>query len=335
MMREVSLARHTWDLIRPLEPNADTLHVERHLPTQFQLSPPRAETGIFNPSYGNSLSGGEKSPESDLYSSFKSPSTLSSSLSKDRSRSAPQALMFSQSPSFRQQFDTPRTETFLSDSQTLGSSDEATYFSTQMGPESQTTANSMAETKFSPEFAVAPLLINRPIQAEIIPPASNISVEPALVVRSQTVPLIAPPEKSKSGWRSKLTKSKKEIAVTSGDSSSISSTTLESQRLEEISLKNLTIEKSSKSSSKSKSSKNFRDFNVSLSQNSSSALFWSHSSIHILDVGKSPPTIIHATSTDSTCIMAAVTKLYLAYIIKSQDQKLTVISAPSLSALLC
>jgi hypothetical protein len=102
----------------------------------------------------------------------------------------------------------------------------------------------------------------------------------------------------------------------------LSSTTLESQRLEEICLKSSTA--TSKGSARSKSAKKIRDIKVYLSQNSSYALFWSQSSIHVFDVGKSPPTIIHATSTDSTCVLAALTKVHLAYIIKSQEQKLTV-----------
>jgi hypothetical protein len=56
--REVSVARHAWDHLKPLESNADTINVERHLPTKFQLSSPRLETGMpFHTGYGNLLSG--------------------------------------------------------------------------------------------------------------------------------------------------------------------------------------------------------------------------------------------------------------------------------------
>jgi len=78
---------------------------------------------------------------------------------------------------------------------------------------------------------------------------------------------------------------------------------------------------SSKSSSRGKHGKNI---NVYLSQNSTHALFWTQPSIHILDVGTSPPSIIRAVSTESTCVLAAITKVHLAYIIGTRDQKLTV-----------
>jgi hypothetical protein len=64
--------------------------------------------------------------------------------------------------------------------------------------------------------------------------------------------------------------------------------------------------------------------NVYLSENSTNALFWTQASIHLWDVGTSPPTIKRAISTESTCVLAAVTKAYLAYIVGNRDQKLTV-----------
>src|SRR5215469_15768414 len=48
MAREITLARRTWDLLKPLEVNADTINVERHLPSQFQLSPPKLEGVMFS-----------------------------------------------------------------------------------------------------------------------------------------------------------------------------------------------------------------------------------------------------------------------------------------------
>jgi hypothetical protein len=94
---------------------------------------------------------------------------------------------------------------------------------------------------------------------------------------------------------------------------------LESQRLEEISLKNLTTVP--KGAVRGKSGKTI---NVQLSQNSSHALFWTQPSIHILDMATSPPIVIRAVLTESTCVLAAVTKVHLAFIIGTRDQKLTV-----------
>jgi hypothetical protein len=130
---------------------------------------------------------------------------------------------------------------------------------------------------------------------------------------------VAPPEKGKSNWMSKKFGSKKESLKTSGDSSSLSSTTLESQRLDEISLKSLVS--TAKASIKGKSARNI---NVYLSQNSTFSLFWTQSLIHIWDVGTSPSTMVRAIATEGTCLLAAVTKVHLAYIIGTRDQKLTV-----------
>jgi hypothetical protein len=93
----------------------------------------------------------------------------------------------------------------------------------------------------------------------------------------------------------------------------------DSQKFEEISLKSLT--NAAKNSGRGRSSKNI---NTYLSQNSTYALFWTQPSIHIWDVGTSPPCFRRAISTESTCILAAVTRVHLAYIIGTRDQKLTV-----------
>jgi hypothetical protein len=134
----------------------------------------------------------------------------------------------------------------------------------------------------------------------------------------RTVPIIASAEKGKSRWRLKFTASKK-APVTSGDSSSLSSTALEAQRLEEVSLAALLS--TQKANSRGKPSKNI---NVSLSHNSTLGLFWTQLLIQVWDMGTSPPTMIRAILPESTCILAAVAKAHLAYIIGTRDQKLTV-----------
>lgn len=42
------------------------------------------------------------------------------------------------------------------------------------------------------------------------------------------------------------------------------------------------------------------------------------------DIGLSPPVLGRAVATESTCVLAAVTKVHLAYIIGTRGQKLTV-----------
>lgn len=135
----------------------------------------------------------------------------------------------------------------------------------------------------------------------------------------RTVPIVPSSEKGKSKWRLKFTTSKKAPTGTSGDSSSLSSTALEAQKLEEISLAALLT--TQKSHSRGKPSKNI---SVTLSQNSTLALFWTQLLIHVWDVGTSPPTMMRALLPESTCILATVAKSHLAYIIGNRDQKLTV-----------
>ncbi|EFE38399.1 WD40 repeat protein [Trichophyton verrucosum HKI 0517] len=105
---------------------------------------------------------------------------------------------------------------------------------------------------------------------------------------------------------------------TSGDASSHSSGSMENQRPEEICLKNLTS--AAKSQGKGKVSKLM---NVSLSQNSTNALFWMPSTIQVWDVGVTPAAVTRIIPTEGSCLLAAVTKRYLAYIVGSKDQKLT------------
>ncbi|KAL1844143.1 hypothetical protein VTJ49DRAFT_4995 [Mycothermus thermophilus] len=137
---------------------------------------------------------------------------------------------------------------------------------------------------------------------------------------AQTVPLVTPPPaaKSRSKWRLKFAQAKKSPAPTSGDSSSLSSTALETQRLDEISLAPLIS--SHKAGPRGKSSKNI---NVYLSDNSTLGLFWTQFMIHVWDIGASPPALVRAIAPESTCILAAAGRVHLAYIIGTRDQKLT------------
>lgn len=316
MIREISLARHAYELLKPLEANADTINVERHLPTHFHLSPPKAETGIpFSPGYGPMISSSSShAPEVDSISPPKIRSTFQGSSSEDRSRSISHSLQVPRSSEFRQRLATPGTE--LS-SENLTSSDGALQMDAHKPLESSSTTESVMETPFSPDSIGTGHAFQHPsIERSTSIAAFNLATVP----RSRTVPVLSsPPDKGKAGWRTKLTRSKKESYKPSGDTSSSSSNTLEPQKLDEISLKSLSSVP--KGIMRGKSGRNI---NVQLSQNSSHALFWTQPSIHILDVGTSPPTVIRAVSTESTCVLAAITKFHLAYIIGTRDQKLTV-----------
>jgi hypothetical protein len=315
--REVSLARHAWEHLKPLESNADTINVERHLPTQFQLSPPRMDTGMpFHAGYGNILSGeGSRIQDPERpYSPTTNRSVFPSSISSNRANLLPQSLVSPQtphSPKSRLKSDTPYAE--HAPSEDLTSSDGLDCIDPLKTSEvPRWPSTGAVETPISPNFS-------RGSQSRL-QSISNVSFEPEALIKSRTVPLVAPPEKGKSRWRSKLTGSRREVPKpATRDSSSLSSTTLESQRLEEFSLKSLAS--SSKVSSRGKSGKSI---NVYISQNSTYALFWTQAAINIWDVGNSSPLLGRAISTESNCVLAAVTRVYLAYIIGTRDQKLTV-----------
>lgn len=137
-------------------------------------------------------------------------------------------------------------------------------------------------------------------------------------------------EKGKSRWKFSFGSIRRAPPPTSGDSSSLSSTGTENQRLEEIPLGGLV------GGSKSTRGKNAKTMNAYLSQNSTLAIFWAHTSIQIWDVGTSPPTITRGITTESTCILAAVAKSHAAYIIGTRDQKLTVsLTCPNNQCLPC
>jgi hypothetical protein len=317
--REVLVARHTWDHLKPLESNADTINVERHLPTQFQLSSPRLETGMpFHAGYGNILSG-ESSRMHEPEPPYPPPASRSvfpGSMSSDQQILASQSLISPQtphSPKFRQ-----KSATEISPSDDLTSSDGLAIDTPKTSDIPRRPSSGVVEAPTSPDFS-------RGGQSRL-QSVSTVSFEPEALTKSRTVPLVAPPEKGKSRWRSKLTGSRREVPkAATGDSSSLSSTTLESQRLEEFSLKSLVS--SSKVSSRGKSGKSI---NVYLSQNSTYALFWTQAAINIWDVSNSSPLLGRAISTESNCVLAAVTRVYLAYIIGTRDQKLTVSTSKGL-----
>lgn len=315
MMREVTFARDTWELLKPLESNADTINVERHLPTQFQMNAPKVETGMpFHPGYANMLrEGRHQSYEPESSSHPPSHIQIPDPRFADRSRSMPTAFPMSpNSPGLGKRVEVQRAD--LTPSEELTSSDGANYFDTPGTSDPAQKSPSNIGDVISP---LSPGLTPQTGSQSRLQSISTMSFDPEPLQKSRTLPSVPPPEKGRSRWRSKLTSSRKESSKTSGDSSSLSSTTLESQKLEEISLKNLV------SSSKISRGKSGKNINVAISQNSPYVLFWTQASINIWDVGASSPILGRAVLTESNCVLAAVTKVHLAYIIGTRDQKLT------------
>lgn len=268
--REVTLARRTWEILRPLETDADTINVERHLPSHFQMQPPKMDADdLF--SHAHRHHGRLVIPD------HRSP---------DPSPSASQNLLTPQSPhhiQFNPEQVFSEASTYINRSDRGRERDQA------------------QESTFGVSAPLTNIETKRSSQ-EYLP-------------RRKSEP---PAEKPKSRWRL-FGSTRKSTAPTggSGDSSSLSSGSLENQKLEELPLSSLVKEQKSKG-------KTAKIINSCLSENSTLAMFWSQWSIQVWDVGTSPPTVVKNLSPDSTCILAAVAKTHAAYIIGTRDQKLTV-----------
>jgi hypothetical protein len=307
LAREVPIARQTWELLGPLQPDADTINVERHLPTQFQLGPPKPEsTGLLPPGYSSMPGvGAERPREPDVFpSSHPGQSSFAGQTFLDLPGPAFPSPLSPKSPGYYQPPPTLRAEQSRSNLQ----------FDSKRKP----TEESESTLTFAPSD---PAFLTEPPPFSQDTPGFRRQVtpqEPHLIHTPRTIPMVTAPEKGKSKWRL-FTTSKKTTAPPAADSSSLSSTTLEAQKLEEVSLSGLLG--TQKGHSRGKSSK---IINVHLSQSSTFALFWTQLLIHVWDVGTSPPTMVRAILPESTCILAAVARTHLAYIIGTRDQKLTV-----------
>jgi hypothetical protein len=325
-MREMTLASQVWDLLEPYESHLDAINLERHAPTYFQLPPPRTEGGAsYNSSYTTSITSKSKlSFDTEPPSPFHGRTTFASAAAQDRSRSLPHNITPSQispsqiSPSvgsFSQRLDTPSTQ--YSSTEIMPVESSRHNESQKLAELRKVSTSNTDEITFAPDHAY--------------PPTSSPQEQPGgndpgsyFVSRSATLSNHHERKKAKGGskWMSAFTTSRKEsMTGQSLDTSSLSSSTIESQRLNEISLDNLVRMPKKSSISKSKAAK---AINVFLSQNSTNALFWSQSLIQIWDVGASPPAMTRVFPTESSCYKAAVTKTYLACIIGTRDPRLTV-----------
>ncbi|KAK4194435.1 hypothetical protein QBC40DRAFT_33483 [Triangularia verruculosa] len=300
--REVTAVRQAWELLEPLRPDADTINVERHLPTQFQLRPPKSRaSGLLPPGYANTLAIGAERPHgSEVYSSsYPGKTVVSSPTSIDLGGSLYPGLVSPQTPSQLQISLPLRHER----SHTNMTADHRSK------PPDDLEKLDSAFLTDPPPFSHGSPVFKR---------LQNSTDDVPSIHTPRSVPIVTSTEKGKSKWRLKFTTSKKAPVGISGDSSSLSSTALEAQKLEEISLAPLLS--TQKHHGRGKPSKSI---NVTLSQSSTLALFWTQLLIHVWDVATSPPTMMRVILPESTCILAAVARTHLAYVIGTRDQKLT------------
>ncbi|TGO15708.1 hypothetical protein BPAE_0548g00010 [Botrytis paeoniae] len=319
IMREMALARQVWDLLEPFESHADAMHLERYVPTYFQLPPPKMDGAIpYHPAYGNSSASNVKMRTYDTEppSPSHNKTTFISAAAQDRSRSLPHTMPSQVSPTvgtFSQRLDTPIT--LPSSSSDLVSLDGSRSGETSRIPDLRKNSTTTDETPFSLDS------VGNTSPNDHTPYGMSSEGGTYFVNRPTMGQSHSDRKKSKGGskWTSVFTGTRKEsIPGQSVETTSLSSSALEAQRLDEINLESLV--RVPRKTSKSKSAK---AINISLSQNSTNGLFWTQSLIQIWDMGASPPAMTRVFPTESSCYKASVTKMYLAYIIGTRDPKLT------------
>ncbi|RLL97662.1 hypothetical protein CFD26_104815 [Aspergillus turcosus] len=255
MVREVSLARYTWEHLKPLSPNVEAINAERHLPTQFLLAPSRFDQARRD----SGTASGPSSPPPFGFSGFP----------QGRSN-APRAEPWVDSPpppGNRRMSETPPPRTVR-----VGSGDPPFSADAVGGFEPLSKSTTFTHTSSSSSGGIRALS----------PPASS--------------------DKSRSKWKSRFTTTKKETRE-HADASSLSSATLESQKLDEIDLKSLS--RRGKHSGGGRFAQNIKSL------------------IQIWDVSTCPPMMKDAISTDGFCIFAAVTGTHVAYMTGDRDRKQT------------
>ncbi|KAL1953032.1 hypothetical protein VTO42DRAFT_3741 [Malbranchea cinnamomea] len=301
--REISLVRRAWALLKPLQPNTESISAERHLPDQFQLLPPENEAEMASHSayaefYGKDAAGEQMDGDSSTH--------RASRLGLQSPRSPDLNSMSQRTPSAQHQLrSSPKSDTFAPEG--TGFIDETTLVDQRRKPDRTVTFGSLNP--------ISPVPAHSPARSDQRQPSPPRRERPRPT--SFSLDRKDGKRESKSKWGlHRLGLTRRDSVAHTADSSSISSNALDQQKLEEISLKALVA--ASKSHSRGKGS-----INVALSPNSTRALFWTPASIQIWDVGTSPPTFTRAISTENTCLMAAVTKSFLAYIVGPRDQKLT------------
>jgi hypothetical protein len=282
MLREVPLARYTWESLKSIIPNVEGVNVERHLPTQFLLSPPKADQ-LRRGSEG--AQGGLSPP-----APFSIPQRRWNGIRTDSSEN-----LFS--PSNRKMSDPsppPRTPRAVPGEHPFSADDVGEPFS-------RTTSIEQFSNK-------------------------GVTFTAKSLSSSSGTRTLSPPDRSdkSSRWKSRFNMARRDTKD-SADTSSLSSATLESQKPEEIDLRALVNR--TKDGTKGKSNQNI---NVSVSQDSTYTLFWTHSTIQIWDVSTCPASFKHSVSTEGFCVLATVTGQYLAYMIGDRDQRLTVSGLPVL-----
>ncbi|KAI9150462.1 hypothetical protein HJFPF1_10229 [Paramyrothecium foliicola] len=289
--REVQVARRAWELLGDLEIDAGAINVARHLSTAFQTKPEplSVDTG-FGLGPADPFDNRDKKlhpySNSSQYQLYSGRPPLPSPSSTGHAASVTSFLPSPSSP--------PR-------------------FFDSMGPFGQARSRQGSSSHFSSTG------LDHPADP------SSAQIESSLdLSKPQTTSLRraseASTEKTKPRWKLPFSSSKKPAPpppIISGDSSSLSSSATENHRVDEISLASLV--NADRGHSRGKAGK---AVNVHLSQ-SSTMVFWTQFSLEAWNGATNPPTLLCRIPMASTCILAVVSDVYLAFVVGTRDQKLT------------
>ncbi|KAJ3489895.1 hypothetical protein NLG97_g5902 [Lecanicillium saksenae] len=302
--RELPLARKVWELLHPLQVNADSVSAERHMSNGFQIGSPDTEPhDLFTYSTFTSGLGGNI------------PMTLDSELMPAHAQSiardtAPSIMGQSSNNSLGPSYAMPKKENaLLAHIRPWMTANPSTQrnASPEINPSSSHSQQGRESSAEFPYFSIETASSGRPSMAD------QSSISSPAPPRQQMAS-----EKVRRSWKMPLgfSSSKRPLPTVSGETSSITSNQVDERPMEEIPLNGL-FDSGLKTSAKTKAIANLH---VALSQNSSYGLLWGQSMIHVWDLSTTPPNQIRTISTESTCILATVGRRYVAYVMGSRDQ---------------
>ncbi|OAA66293.1 WD40/YVTN repeat-like-containing domain protein [Cordyceps fumosorosea ARSEF 2679] len=303
--RELPLARKVWELLSPLQVKADSVNVERHMLNSFQYGSPDIEPhegfsySTFTAGFGGTIPAALDAQMMPTHAASVTKETAPSIMDQSSNNSLGPSYSISKKENSLLAHirpwitaEPPRRE--MSPEITPGSS------------HSQQGNSSVAGLSY---FSIDTISSGKPSMRE---PSMTYPAVQKLPVG---------PDKSRQRWRVPILfpSGKRPLPTVSGESSSVSSNQVDEQPMEEIPLRGL-VGMGLKSATKTKAIANIH---VALSTSSAYGLLWSQSMIHVWDLSTTPPSQTRTIPTDSTCILATVGRRYVAYVMGSREQKLT------------
>lgn len=306
--RELPLARKVWELLHPLQVNADSVGAERHMSNSFQIGSPDTEPhDLFSYSTFTSGLGGNipMTLDAELMPAQRMPPATGV---------APSIMGLSSNNSLGPSYSVPKKENaLLAHIRPWMTANPPAQrdISPELNPDSSYSQQGRDSVAEFPYFSIETASSGRPSMAD------QSSISSPAPPRPQTVA-----DKARRSWKVPLPfqSTKRPLPTVSGETSSIASNHIDEYPIEEIPLGGL-FGAGLKTSAKTKA---VAGVHVALSQSSTYGLLWGQCMIHVWDLSTTPPSQVRTIPTESGCILAAVGRRYVAYVIGSRGQKLTV-----------